>query len=86
MQRRIARSVGGRAKAVSTETSQFDELVVSLASAFVKIKVDQIDAEINHWLKNIVLALGMDRSTIAEINAENALTIFSYGWAREPEH
>ncbi len=66
------------------ESRQFDELVIELASAFVRVTIDKVDEEINRWLERIVLTLGLDRSTIAEINADG-WAIFSHGWARQPE-
>ena len=67
------------------ETRRFEELVVELAGAFVRVTTDKIDEEINRWLERIVLALGLDRSTIAEINPSDGRAVFSHGWAREPE-
>ena len=62
----------------------FEELVIELAGAFVRVKTHTIDREINRWLERIVLALGLDRSTIAEINPSDGWATFSHGWAREP--
>jgi signal transduction histidine kinase len=56
-----------------------------LAGAFVRVTTHTIDREINRWLERIVLALGLDRSTIAEINPSDGWAAFSHGWAREPE-
>ena len=73
------------ARASGDETRQFEELAVELAGAFVRVTTDKIDEEINRWLERIVLALGLDRSTIAEINPADGWAAFSHGWAREPE-
>ena len=43
----------------------FDRLIADLCGAFVRATVDEIDEEINRWLKRIVLTLGLDRSTVA---------------------
>jgi signal transduction histidine kinase len=59
--------------------------MVRLAGAFVRITVDQIDARINRWLKRIVIALGLDRSTIAEIDPSTESAVFTHGWAREAD-
>ena len=56
-----------------------------MAGAFVRVTSDKIDEEINRWLERIVLALGLDRSTVAEINPSDGWAVFSHGWAREPE-
>jgi signal transduction histidine kinase len=55
-----------------------------LAGAFVRVTTDKIDEEINRWLERIVLALALDRSTIAEFRASDGWAVFTHGWAREP--
>jgi signal transduction histidine kinase len=67
------------------ETRHFEKLAVELAGAFVRVTSDKVDEEINRWLERIVLALGLDRSTIAEINPSDGRAVFSHGWARKPE-
>jgi signal transduction histidine kinase len=74
-----------RPRTLPDETRPFEQLVIELAGAFVRVTTDKIDGEINGWLERIVLALGLDRSTIAEINPSDGWAIFSHGWAREPE-
>jgi hypothetical protein len=44
--------------------------------------VDDIDGEINRWLKGIVLRLGLDCSIVAEIDA-SGWGAFTHGWARD---
>ncbi len=51
----------------------------------MRVTTDKIDGEINRWLERIVLTLGLDRSTIAEINPSDGWATISHGWARE-EH
>jgi signal transduction histidine kinase len=63
----------------------FEALVVDLAGSFIRVTVEEIDAEINRWLKRIVIALGLDRSTIAEINPVTGWACFTHGWAREAD-
>jgi signal transduction histidine kinase len=83
--RTVARQESKRRPRTSPdETRPFEQLVIKLAGAFVRVTTDKIDAEINHWLERIVLALGLDRSTIAEINPADGWAIFSHGWARDP--
>ena len=69
----------------SDELRSFEALVADLAGAFVRVTVDQIDGEINRWLKRIVIALGLDRSTMAEINPVTGWASFTHGWAREAD-
>jgi signal transduction histidine kinase len=69
----------------SLQARQFEELIIELAGAFVRVTGEKIDEEINRWLERIVLALDLDLSTIAEINPAEGWATFSHGWAREPE-
>jgi len=55
-----------------------------LAGAFVRVTTDKIDEEINRWLERIVLALALDRGTIAEFRTSDGWALFTHGWAREP--
>ena len=64
-------------------SQSFDRLIADLCRAFVRVTVDGIDDEIDKWLEQIVLRLGLDRSTMAEIDS-SGWGSFSHGWAREP--
>jgi signal transduction histidine kinase len=63
----------------------FKEFVVELAGAFIRVSTDRIDEEINRWLERIVMAFGLDSSTIAEIGASDGWAVFSHGWPRVPK-
>ena len=65
------------------ENRTFDRLIADLCAAFVRVTVDEIDDEVNSWLKRIVLAMGIDRSTVAELDSLGR-GAFSHGWARDP--
>jgi signal transduction histidine kinase len=64
------------------EAAAFERLIANLCGAFIRATVDEIDEEINRWLKRIVLLLGLDRVTVAEINP-SGWGSFSHGWARD---
>jgi signal transduction histidine kinase len=64
---------------------RFNELIADLSRAFVRVGVDEIDDEINRWLKHIVLVLDIDRSTFAQFDLENGSASFTHGWARKKE-
>jgi signal transduction histidine kinase len=69
----------------SSEEDHFiDALVSQVAGSLIRVTVDEIDAEINHWLKRIGTNLDLDRSTIAQINPQTGRASFTHGWAREP--
>ncbi len=78
-----SKSVRGRN--LRNEAGIFERLVAALCGALVKATVDEIDEEINRWLGRIVLTLGLDRSTVAEIDSSGR-GYFSHGWAREQDH
>ncbi len=78
--RRVGIDLGRSAR---DEARRFERLIADLAGAFVRATVDQIDAEINRWLERVGLTLGLDRSTVAQVDPTNGRANFSHGWARE---
>ena len=80
-----------RAVAVTTslqsaveEVHLFDALVAQIASGLLRVPDYDIDTEINLWLKRIGIILGLDRSTIHEINPLTGVANVTHGWTREP--
>jgi signal transduction histidine kinase len=73
-----------RASKSGEQDRSFDHLIAKLCRAFVRATVEEIDEEINRWLKRIVLALGLDRATVAELDS-SGWGAFSHGWARDPD-
>ena len=65
-----------------TEGRRFEELVGELSAAFVRATADQIDHEIEHWHKQIIAALDLDRSSIARIDAQSKTFYLVHQWAR----
>src|SRR5215813_9716471 len=61
----------------------FEELLADLSTVFVRASVDEIDDEIERWLKRIVLAMGVDRSTVVQLDAQDGLLYITHQWARE---
>src|SRR5271155_714839 len=68
------------------ERRRLEQLVAELSGAFVRVSIDDIDDEVNLWLKRLVLTLGLDRSTIAAIDPKSGWAGFTHGWAREKAH
>jgi signal transduction histidine kinase len=66
------------------EVHLFDALVGQLGRALIRVTVDDMDAEINLWLKRIGTGLELDRSTIAQIDPVTGFANVTHGWAREP--
>jgi GAF domain-containing protein len=69
-------------KRTVSEARRFEELVGELSAAFVRATEDQIDAEIKRWHKQIVLSLGLDRSSISRIDAHSKTFYLIHQWAR----
>ena len=61
----------------------FEELLSNLSAAFVRVSVDEVDNEIERWLERIVLAMGVDRGTVGQIDPKDGLDYISHQWARE---
>jgi signal transduction histidine kinase len=66
------------------ESQSLDGPVAEIARGLIRVTVGDLDAEINLWLERIGLQLGLDRSTIGEINPVTGVATFTHGWAREP--
>src|SRR5262245_9385981 len=65
------------------EAISFEELLSELSTAFVQVSVDRIDDEIEQWLERIVLAMGVDRSTIVQVGPADRVLRISHVWARQ---
>jgi signal transduction histidine kinase len=65
------------------EAETFEDALADISAAFVRATADQISNELERWLKRIGLALGIDRSTIAQIDPNDGLLYTSHRWARE---
>jgi signal transduction histidine kinase len=70
----------GKRAAVS-EGRRFEELVGELSAAFVRAPADQIDHEIERWHKQIIAALGLDRSSIARVDPQCKTFYVAHQWA-----
>ena len=56
----------GAQEAAEATAADFEQLLSDLSAAFVRVSVDEIDREIEQWLERIVLAMGVDRSTVVK--------------------
>jgi signal transduction histidine kinase len=61
----------------------FEKLLADLSSVFVRASVDEIDDEIERWLERIVLAMGVDRSTVVQSDPQDGQLYITHQWARE---
>ena len=58
----------------------FEQLLGDLSAAFVRVSVDQIDDEIERWLERVVLAIGVDRSLVVQLDARSRLLYITHEW------
>ncbi|MGH7932252.1 MAG: sensor histidine kinase [Candidatus Binataceae bacterium] len=70
----------------SDQSRRFNELVAELSATFVRVSLAEIDDEINRSLQRIAQALGLDRSTIAQINPGDGFAFFSHGWVSDERY
>ena len=62
---------------------KFEELLADLSAAFVRVRAEQIDDEIDRWLQRVVLALDLDRSSVAQLDPADGEPCVTHQWARE---
>jgi len=65
------------------EVDDFEKLLSDLSATFVRVSVQDIDAEIERCLGRIVLAMDVDRSTILQIDPADGGLYATHQWARE---
>jgi len=65
------------------EVDNFENLLSDLSAIFVRVSVQDIDTEIERCLGRIVLAMGVDRSTILQIDLADGGLYATHQWARE---
>jgi signal transduction histidine kinase len=78
----VLRASESKRVGVVSEARRFEELVGELSAAFVRATEDQIEDEIKRWHKQIVLSLGLDRSSIARIDPQSKTFYLVHHWAR----
>ena len=74
-----------RKHAVGTESRGFAQLIADISRTFIKATIDDIDYEVNRSLKRVCLLLGLDRSTVAQIDPVNGWGAITHGWARDKD-
>ena len=60
----------------------FESFVADVSARFVNLPADQVDAEIEAAQRQIVEALGLDRSTLFELLTDGTTLVFTHFWAR----
>jgi len=87
-QRRIPKNIhaerGNRQPvAVSLEGKRFERFIEELSASFVRSPVDEIGAEIDRWIREIVLGLNLDRGALAQIDARSGKLTVRHSWGRD---
>jgi signal transduction histidine kinase len=65
------------------QTANFEALLAEMSTTFRHVTVDQLDGEIDGWLRRLALALGIDRSAVAEFDVSREVLSVRHQWARE---
>ena len=73
----------GSPPARNPEVVDFEKLLGDLSAAFVRVSVEEIDDEIERWLQRLVLALGVDRGAVTQLDRSLGSLFITHQWARE---
>src|SRR5277367_3002260 len=65
---------------VSLEGRRFEQFIQELSASFVRSPVDEIAGEIDHWIREIVLGLNLDRGALAQIDAKSGKLTVRHSW------
>ncbi len=65
------------------EVVDFERLLSDLSASFIRVSVEEVDAEIERWLQLIVLAMNIDRSTVVQFEQSEGTFYVTHQWARE---
>ena len=72
-----------RAKRAVAEQLKFETMLAEMSATFISLPADQLDGQIKEGLKRICETLELDRSTLAQISAENNKLIITHSWAAD---
>jgi signal transduction histidine kinase len=74
---------GNQSVGVSLEGRRFEQFIQELSASFVRSPVDEIAGEIDHWIREIVLGLNLDRGALAQIDAKSGKLTVRHCWGRD---
>ena len=63
--------------------ADFEKLLSDLSAAFIRVSVEQIDDEIERWLKQIVLAMNLDRGNVVQMDPADRALYTTHQWGRD---
>jgi signal transduction histidine kinase len=67
----------------NSEFVDFEKLLADLSAAFIRVSAEEVDAEVERWLRLIVLAMNIDRSTVVQVDHADGVLRPTHQWARE---
>jgi GAF domain-containing protein len=67
------------------QTRRFERLIAEISGAFVRATADEIDTEINRYLKKVCLLLGLDRATLSQADPLERRGRITHAWARDED-
>ena len=67
---------------LASSYDNFEKLLADLSASFVRVSVEEIDREIERWIQRIVLAMDLDRGTLAQLEGDGSMCV-THQWARE---
>jgi signal transduction histidine kinase len=68
--------------AVSLEGKRFERFIEELSASFVRSTVGEIGAEIDRWIREIVLGLDLDRGALSQIDPKSGKLTVRHSWGR----
>ncbi len=71
-----------RAERQVDERLRFETLVSELATAFINIRAEEVDRQIQDALRRIVEELGVDRASLGEFTADGSMIRVTHTWVR----
>jgi PAS domain S-box-containing protein len=63
------------------EQLKFETMLAEISATFISLPADQLDSQIREGQKRICKTLGLDRSALAQISAENNKLVTTHWWA-----
>jgi signal transduction histidine kinase len=67
----------------NSEGADFEKLLGDLSAAFIRVPVEEIDREIERWLQQIVIAMGVDRGNVVQVDPADGALYTTHQWGRE---
>ena len=70
-------------KQALAEQLKFETMLAEISARFISLPADQLDGRIGEAQKRICETLGLDRSGLAQISAENNKLVITHSWAAD---